>query len=352
MDRYWKSSGVTAAPVVPSSNAGGFPADGNPSVGIAGTVPGAWWYYAITEELRNAIIKLGGVPDWTKIDQLGAAISASITTAINSVTSELAKVAYTGSYTDLSNKPTIPPAYALAPATTTTLGGIVAGPGTSIAADGTLTAIGKVKTVNTNAPDSQGNVSALIQDAKGIVPGTSASMIQFQGGTGNPLMRVIQCHGIGTYTDWNGQMIEIDTVPATDSSLGTVIAGAGLSVAADGTLAAKDTAIVNLTGGASVALDLKPIAQGAPEILFNLAIGNGVTTAVSIANAPITGTLAQFVLQVTNGAGSAITWPYNMLWPQGFAPSLSGVAGKLDTFVIFTQNGGATYNAFVAGQNQ
>lgn len=112
------------------------------------------------------------------------------------------------------------------------------------------------------------------------------------------------------------------------------------------------TAIVNLSGGASVVLDLTPIAQGAPEILFNLSIADGVTTAVSFANPPITGTLAQFVLQVTNGAGSAITWPYNIKWPQGIAPSLSGVAGKLDTFVIFTQDGGASYCGFVSGMNQ
>lgn len=112
------------------------------------------------------------------------------------------------------------------------------------------------------------------------------------------------------------------------------------------------TAIVNLKAAASVALDLTPIQQGAPEILFNLPVADGVTTAVSFTNPPITGTLADFVLQVTNGAGSAITWPANVKWPQGIAPSLTGVAGKLDTFVIFTQDGGATYDGFVAGQRQ
>lgn len=177
----------------------------------------------------------------------------------------LAVVATTGNYDDQINTPPIPPEYELPPATTT-LGGIIAGPGTTIAADGTLSAIGQVKTVNQNAPNSNGNVSAYLQDAKGIVPGTSASLIQYQGGSDNPLIRVLQCHGIGTYTDWNGQMIEIDTVPATTSSPGTVMAGAGLAVAANGTLSTEGTAIVNLTGAASVALDLTPIVQGAPEI--------------------------------------------------------------------------------------
>lgn len=78
MDRYWKENAVTNAPAVPDSNAGGFPADGVPSAGVEGTVPGAWWYHSITEEIRNAILKLGGTPDWTKTDQLGDAINLGI----------------------------------------------------------------------------------------------------------------------------------------------------------------------------------------------------------------------------------------------------------------------------------
>ncbi len=264
----------------------------------------------------------------------------------------LAVVATTGNYDDLINTPAIPPEFTLPPATTTTLGGIIAGSGLAVTADGTLSATAQVKTVNTNAPDPNGNVSAIIQDAKGIVPGTSASLIQFQGGTGNPLMRVLQCHGVGSYTDWNGQMLEIDTVPATTSSLGTVMAGAGLAVAANGTLSTKGTAIVNLTGAANVALDLTPIVQGAPEILFNLPIAASTNTTVSIANPPASGTLAEFVLVVHNSASSAITWPSSIRWPQGIVPSLSGIAGKLDTFIVYTQDGGATYDGFVAGQNQ
>jgi hypothetical protein len=76
MDRYWKSDAATAAPVVPASNAGGFPSNGDAAAGVDGTVPGAWWYHSITEEIRNAILKLGTTPDWTKTDQLGTAIAS------------------------------------------------------------------------------------------------------------------------------------------------------------------------------------------------------------------------------------------------------------------------------------
>ncbi|AET91691.1 hypothetical protein BYI23_B010840 [Burkholderia sp. YI23] len=139
---------------------------------------------------------------------------------------------------------------------------------------------------------------------------------------------------------------------ATTTTLGGIIAGAGTSMAADGTLSALGTAIVNLASGANVALDLTPIVQGAPEILFNLPIGAGVATVVSITNPPAAGILAEFVLVVHNSAGSAITWPSTMRWPQGLAPSLSAADGKQDTFVIYTQDGGASYDAFVAGQGQ
>ncbi|HEY4434125.1 MAG TPA: hypothetical protein VGM99_06950 [Candidatus Cybelea sp.] len=244
------------------------------------------------------------------------------------------------------------------PATTTTLGGIIAGPGTTIAADGTLSAIGQVKTVNQNAPNSNGNVSAYLQDAKGIVPGTSASLIQYQGGSGNPLIRVLQCHGIGTYTDWNGQMIEIDTVPATTSSPGTVMAGAGLAVAANGTLSTEGTAIVNLTGAASVALDLTPIVQGAPEILFNLPSAASTTTTLSIANSPaasVTGippeaTSSSFgVLTGSTNASvialNAVNLHYQMYdYSMGFTSSNAVTAGAINSV---TENYNTTSSSIV-----
>ncbi|SDR17983.1 hypothetical protein [Paraburkholderia tuberum] len=113
-----------------------------------------------------------------------------------------------------------------------------------------------------------------------------------------------------------------------------------------------ETVVVNLNPGASVTLDLTPIADGNPEILFNLTVAVGATTTISLANPPAAGVLAAFLLVVNNSLGSAIVWPSNINWPQGIAPSLTGTAGKFDTFVIFTQDGGVTYSGFVAGQNQ
>lgn len=64
--------------------------DGTPESNISGTVPGAWWFHSITEEIRNAIVQLGTAPDWTKTDQLGAAIASALSSAISGAAQSLA----------------------------------------------------------------------------------------------------------------------------------------------------------------------------------------------------------------------------------------------------------------------
>ncbi|MFM0325126.1 hypothetical protein [Caballeronia glebae] len=95
-----------------------------------------------------------------------------------------------------------------------------------------------------------------------------------------------------------------DSLPvATTTTLGGIIAGSGTTVAADGTLSAAGTNIVNLASYAIVTLDLTPILKGAPEILFNLPIPVGMTV-LSISHPPAAGTLAEFTPQVKNSASS------------------------------------------------
>lgn len=70
---------------------------------------------------------------------IGAAASSHTHTA--SQVSGLSRVATSGSYNDLTNKPAIPSAYTLPKATTSTLGGIKVGDGLEITGDGTLNCI-------------------------------------------------------------------------------------------------------------------------------------------------------------------------------------------------------------------
>ena len=72
---------------------------------------------------------------------INSALSGKANTSHTHIASQvtgLASVATSGSYNDLSNKPTIPSAYTLPAATTSKLGGVKVGAGLSVAGDGTL----------------------------------------------------------------------------------------------------------------------------------------------------------------------------------------------------------------------
>ncbi|WP_233872541.1 hypothetical protein [Paraburkholderia adhaesiva] len=316
MDRYWQSGAVPDAPAVPASNAGGYPANGNPAAGINGTVPGEWWYYAISEELRNVIVSLGGTPDYTQVNQLAAVLANEFAQTTQAILSRLAKVATSGQYSDLSGLP----AFA------------------AVATSGSYNDLLNKPSIPAAQVNSDWNATSGI-----------AQILN------RPNLATVATSG--SYADLSGKPSIPSTYilpPATTSKLGGIIAGNGTMIAPDGTLStgATATAIVNLTAGASVTLDLTPLSEGAPEILFNLPVAAGTNCAVTISNPPASGTLAEFVLVVQNAASSAITWPSNIHWPQDIVPSLGGAAGKLDTFVLYTQDGGSTYYGFVAGQNQ
>lgn len=70
--------------------------------------------------------------------------------SIYAQSSNLATVATSGDYDDLLNKPTIPPAYELPKATTTTLGGVIVGTGLTVDSDGTIAVTGSGQSVEWN----------------------------------------------------------------------------------------------------------------------------------------------------------------------------------------------------------
>lgn len=74
MDRIYERGVVSQTPpLFPESGVIGFPvasdAEGNR------TIPGAWWFYMVVEEIRNVIVKANITPDPTKVDQLAQAVS-------------------------------------------------------------------------------------------------------------------------------------------------------------------------------------------------------------------------------------------------------------------------------------
>lgn len=109
--------------------------------------------------------------------------------------------------------------------------------------------------------------------------------------------------------------------------------------------------IVELAGGASVTMDLSPLTQKVAGLTFVLPVADNVTTVVSFSNPPASGTTGTFTVEVINGGpNSKITWPTSVT--NGASFTLSGIAGKIDTFVLSTNNGGTSYSIMQLDPNQ
>ncbi len=78
MDHVWALNASSTPPTLPGSLEIGYPTD----TGGVGTTPGAWWYYMITEELRNTITVAGLTPTAGVVTQLSAAIVAIAQSAV------------------------------------------------------------------------------------------------------------------------------------------------------------------------------------------------------------------------------------------------------------------------------
>jgi hypothetical protein len=91
------------------------------------------------------------------------------------------------------------------------------------------------------------------------------------------------------------------------------------------------------------------VAMSASAI--DLSLGNyfsktisGATT-LTISNTPTTGTVAEFVLDLTNGGSATVTWWSGVKWVGGTAPTLTS-SGR-DVLAFFTHDGGTTWTGVV-----
>lgn len=85
MDRAYASGAAGTPPTPPASPSIGYPQQANPGLGAPATKPGKYWYYMITEEIRNVVAAAGLTPDQADVTQLSDAIVAMI--AANAPTS-------------------------------------------------------------------------------------------------------------------------------------------------------------------------------------------------------------------------------------------------------------------------
>lgn len=81
--------------------------------------------------------------------------------------------------------------------------------------------------------------------------------------------------------------------------------------------------------------------------MFTRTISSATTFTVS--NTPTTGTVASFILDLTNGGSSTITWWSNVKWPDGTAPELT--ASGRDVLGFFTHDAGTTWTGLLLGKD-
>ena len=74
----------------------------------------------------------------------------------------------------------------------------------------------------------------------------------------------------------------------------------------------------------------------------------------TFSNPAASGKVSSFVLKIKQDAsasGYTVTFPSSVDFVGGTAPTLTATANAIDTFVIFTTDGGTIYNLLVAGQD-
>lgn len=77
MNNFFEADAVESAPDYKTLISQGHATDGNPSLGVPATLPGAAWFDAVTQEIVNAIKAAGISPDIAKVNQLAEAIRSS-----------------------------------------------------------------------------------------------------------------------------------------------------------------------------------------------------------------------------------------------------------------------------------
>jgi Na+/H+ antiporter NhaD/arsenite permease-like protein len=70
---------------------------------------------------------------------------------------------------------------------------------------------------------------------------------------------------------------------------------------------------------------------------------------MTVSNTPATGTVASFVIDLTNGGAFAVTWWAGMKWAAGTAPTLT--ASGRDVLGFFTHDGGTTWSGLVLAKD-
>lgn len=124
------------------------------------------------------------------------------------------------------------------------------------------------------------------------------------------------------------------------------------------------SAKLNVNGTINGQLKVTPDTRTTPTIsagTLALNLANGAVFSVTM-NSHITSMLIQNVPSGTNavsltllltatGSSRSVAWPAGVKWPDGQAPTLSTINGRIDVITLLSADNGSTWLGFVGGQN-
>lgn len=159
-------------------------------------------------------------------------------------------------------------------------------------------------------------------------------------------------NGPKQYFIWNNTTGNQSILVKTSAGSGVTVAnGAKALVYADG---ANVVVPVNYY--------LQPTLVGSREVksavsgsTIDLSLGNYFTktittnTTLALSNVPAAGTVANFILDITNGGNFTVTWWSGVKWSNGNAPILT--SDGTDSLGFYTHDGGTTWYSFLLGED-
>ena len=234
------------------------------------------------------------------------------------------------------------------------------------AIDGTAIGANSVSTgafstiVGTTLNLSTGLAANLDTNGQDIVTSSNANLDLAPNGTGKVVVRgntnsgkiVLNCennsHGVTLASPPHSASATYEV--ALPNALGTTNASAVVTTDANGVATFDNGTIEESTS----------VTSSSNAATLNLRDGNVFehtlteNVTYTFSNPASSGKVSSFVLKIkqdASGSGYTVTFPASVDFVGGAAPTLTATANAIDTFVIFTTDGGTIYNLLVAGQD-
>ena len=104
MDRYFAANVGSTPPTLPGTAVKGYPQDGNLATNTPATIPGAYAFWQIFDELLSVVTAAGLTPDPSNLTQVAAAVQQLATGIANTAASSAESAAITAAATDATTK--------------------------------------------------------------------------------------------------------------------------------------------------------------------------------------------------------------------------------------------------------